>query len=41
MTIWLRMIGEEGYQLRTVDTLEGLCCEGMSDDGYYLYYEVE
>lgn len=42
MTIWLRELGCEGYVLRTVDSLDGLCCEGLDrDTGYYLYYEVE
>ena len=40
MIIWLRELGCFGYELRTVDSLDGLCCEGIGLYGYYLYYEL-
>lgn len=40
MNIWLRELGCEGYVMRTVDSLDGLCCECTGDDGIPMYYEI-
>ena len=39
MTIWLRELGCEGYQIRTVDNLDGLTYDGTDDDGIPMYSE--